>query len=517
MRCHIMFTDMEKNKDIKIIASITIATIVGKLLGVIKDSLISYFYGTSSATDAFFLALSIPTILLGIFTASTDSAIIPQYTRVMQISGKQKADRLFFSILNTLAVICIFACICIFIFPQLFIKVFAPGFDSAGIVNASGYLRVFSAIGFFHMLYCFLCTYNAAYKRNVIRAILAFSTNLIIVVSTIMIGGSDLYYLAFAYLIANVVNGLLPIAEMKRIGFKYSMVIDYNNPEYKRFWTLFLPIMGGALLNDIQQYVDKNLCSGFEGGISYLNYGSKLVNIFDSVLVVGIGVVLLPLLSGIRVKKDNVEFSKVISKVTRYLLEILIPFFVMLYALATPLIMLFFGRGQFDQTSVLEVSKVLRAYSGLIVLMPVITIFSKFYHSKEKNSTPFVLSAVAVGINTMLSVILKHYIGVQGVALATTIASVIEIFVFVILIEKDIKWDKCEINFITIFKLIIPVIASIFATKMCATLNANYFVNIIVSGTMIFLIFGISYFIMFKDDMFYMLGKVKPVIRKGKK
>ena len=55
--------------------------------------------------------------------------------------------------------------------------------------------------------------------------------------------------------------------------------------------------MGGALLNDIQQYVDKNLCSGFEGGISYLNYGSKLVNIFDSVLVVGIGVVLLPLLS----------------------------------------------------------------------------------------------------------------------------------------------------------------------------------------------------------------------------
>lgn len=72
---------------------LTIASILGKLLGFLKDILISYYYGSSALTDAIFLALSIPMIVLGVFTASTDSVIIPQYNRIDAKNGRLDADR----------------------------------------------------------------------------------------------------------------------------------------------------------------------------------------------------------------------------------------------------------------------------------------------------------------------------------------------------------------------------------------------------------------------------------------
>lgn len=54
---------------VSIISLLTISNIIAKILGFGKDILISYYYGTSDLTDGFFLAFSIPTIIIGVFTA----------------------------------------------------------------------------------------------------------------------------------------------------------------------------------------------------------------------------------------------------------------------------------------------------------------------------------------------------------------------------------------------------------------------------------------------------------------
>ena len=79
---------MKKNGFVSIALWLTLASVIGKVLGFLKDILISYYYGSSASTDAIFLALSIPTIILGVFTSSTDSAIIPQYNRLLHTKGR---------------------------------------------------------------------------------------------------------------------------------------------------------------------------------------------------------------------------------------------------------------------------------------------------------------------------------------------------------------------------------------------------------------------------------------------
>ena len=103
---------------VSIISLLTISNIIAKILGFGKDILISYYYGTSDLTDGFFLAFSIPTIIIGVFTASTDSAIIPQYNRLYLTAGRKEADQNFSNIINRNYFICNYMC-----FPEFFCRI----------------------------------------------------------------------------------------------------------------------------------------------------------------------------------------------------------------------------------------------------------------------------------------------------------------------------------------------------------------------------------------------------------
>ncbi len=508
------FSSMSKKKsNFDIVVFITTCTLIGKILGILRDSLISYYYGTTAFTDAFFLAMSIPTILLGVFTASTDSAIIPQYKRVMQSASKVQADQLFSMIINTLSAVAVVASFLLFFKPSLFVKLFAVGFSEDNNVLAAKYLRVFSPIGLLHLWYCFFCTYNAAYKKNIVRGILAFSTNLIVVIALIYIRDSGLMYLAIAYLFSNVVCAFLPLVEMYRNNYRHSFLSVDTEGEYKKFWLLFLPIMGGALLNDVQQYVDKNLCSDIVGGISYLNYGIKLVNIFDSILVVGLSVVILPLLSDLEIKQKYEEFSIISSKVTRLMMELLIPFLTILFVLGKDLITVLYGRGKFDNESIHMVSAVLRVYSPLILFTPLITIFSKFFHVKEKNRIPFVINLAGVGINIIFSVILKLFWGTVGVALATTISMAIEIIIYILLIQKDIGWEKGEISIAKVVIMMVPMILAV-ALNQLWIFGFGRLETIIIKSTIIAMIYLFFYYFFLKEDCIFWAKKCLDKIKK---
>lgn len=491
---------MKKN-NVSVVLWITIATFFGKVLGVLKDVLISYYYGSTNMTDAFFLAMSIPTIILGVFTASTDSAIIPQYNRIATNSYRKNADALFSSIVNTLLLICSTACTFIAIFPRFFIKIFALGFDEGTVRYGIIYLRIFAPLGVLHMLYCFFCTYNAAHKENRVRTILAFSTNLIVVFTLLVVHDTQLVALSVAFLVANLFCAVLPILQSRRLGYRHTWKIERHNLEFKHFWQLFLPIMGGALLNDIQQYVDKNLSSNIYGGISSLNYAGKLVNIFDSIFIVGISVVLLPKLSEARYGEKRKEFQKISTGVTKYLLLILIPCFVLMFVLADELIVVIYGRGAFDQDAINIVSMVLKTYAPLIVLMPVQTIFSRFFHALEKNKIPFFLNLLSVLINVGLSVLFMNYFGLAGISFATTFATLIICLIYVEVIRRVIGWDRGEMNICKLLKIIGVTFLVYIVTCFVKGMLSSLWLKIILTGIVWFLLFLLGYFVIARKEM----------------
>ena len=402
---------------------ITAANILGKLLGFLRDIAISFYYGSNALTDCFFLAMSIPYMVLGVFTSSTDSAIIPQYNRIRVTHSRQQADRYFSKIITTISVVGIVVSILIWFFSTQFIIFIAPNFNQYQIETTERFLRWFAFLGFLHIQFCFYCTYNTIFNSIGARAILSFSTNLIVIIVLYVKHDAQMLSLMYAYIFSSIVSAIVPMYIAYKIGFIYNISYALPQGETKHFLKVFIPIACVAMLNDLNLFVDKFLATRLpEGSLSALNYASKLPAVFDNMIVVGMGIYVLSSLSELYRFNEKEKFCEHAMSTIYHLLIILLPVSLLFIIFDSELIEVIFMRGKFDLNSVNLVSKVLQGYAPLVVLSPLYMAFSRIFHSTEDTKTPMLVYASAVIVNIIFSVALSLRYGVVGIAAATSIA-----------------------------------------------------------------------------------------------
>lgn len=469
---------------------LTIASILGKLLGFLKDILISYYYGSSALTDAIFLALSIPMIVLGVFTASTDSVIIPQYNRIDAKNGRLDADRNFSSIVNSLFLIGTLISLGILLFPKFLVNIIAPGFTDLQIQYSTFFLKIFSFTGLLHIVYCFFCSYIVRFKYVKTRSILSFSTNLILVISLFFFHDSKMIFLAYTFLFASIFQAFFPLISAYRIGYKYSCIIEFKNSEYHTFWKIFIPIMGASLMLDLNMFFDRFVASNFgDGAISALSYASRITSVFDSMIVVGIGVVILPLLSKLNLSKDVSKFKLISTLLFKYMFIILLPIFILCMIYAHPIVELIYKRGNFDAVAVITVGRLLFYYSPLVLFISLQTILSRFFHSLEDTKTPMRTTFWTIIINVTLNFILSKYLGLNGVALATSIAIFFNVFFLFITFNKRVGWSLQYFQMkdvSIILSAVLLLIVVLFLWRYCVT---NYLFLVFCGGLVSLLVY----------------------------
>lgn len=416
---------------------LTIATIIGKILGFLRDVLISYYYGSSAITDALFLALSIPTTLLGVFTYSADSAIIPQYLRLKKNTNRKTADKLFSVIINWLGSIGIIVTILLFFFPTAAIKLFAPKFEMNQVEYAVAFLRILCAGGLLHIISCFFSAYITSYQQTTTRAISCFLTNAVVTLTLLIIHDKNMISVACSYLIASIMSTSMPIIAAKQLGYKHTLSFKYDNVEINVFVKNFVPIMATALLNDLNIFVDKYLASGMgEGAISALNYGNKIPTIFDSMIVVGIGVVILPLFANINLETELERFRKITRDITKWSIILLLPLSVITAVFSKEIITVLFYRGSFDMEAVNTVSAVLTCYAPRITFAALSLVLSRIFYAREDTRTPLILSSISIAINVLLSILLSRKFGIGGLALGSSISSIFLVTILCVMMGR---------------------------------------------------------------------------------
>lgn len=498
-----------KKKAFSIAILITITNIIGKLLGFGKDVLISYYYGASYMTDAIFLAMSIPLLILGVFTSSTDSAIIPQYNRIMISKGKKIADEHFSNIVNNVLVIAFILSILMFIAPKIFIDIFAPGFNLEQREYSVQFLRIFSFFGFMHILYCFFSTYNTIYIRVIPRAILSFTTNLLVVIFLLIYPDSQMRMLSIAFFLGNILSGTIPVLSAIKNGYKHRFNLCRFDAEMKNFIRLFIPIMGVALLANLHMFVDKFLASSMiEGSISYINYASRLTSVFDSMIVVGLGVIILPILSQSRANNDYIKFNRNATQVIKLLTIMLLPIVTICMLVSLQIIETIYMRGEFGTESVIIVSGVFFWYAPQILALPMQATLAKIFHSIEDTKTPFYINIISVGVNIILSIILSINYGIKGIAIATSFSVILGALLLIFKMRKLIGWDNSIFGFKELFKITICGIIS----AIIANISINFVSGSLLEILIVCISGGMTYIILFaillKKDFQYILGFV---------
>lgn len=402
---------------------IMVLTIVSRILGFFRDIVLSYYYGASSVSDAYLISMTIPGTIFAFIGAGVATGYIPIYTQIENEKGNLEAEKFTSQLLTIFFFFSIALVLLVNIFPREIVKAFASGFSGETLELAIKLTKIGIFSVFFVGHIYILSSYLQIKNKFSIPAIIGFPLNIIMIGLIYLSSKTDVTLLGLTGVLGYLSQAILLIIFSKKQGYKQKLNKDFlRNPYIKSMAILALPVILGTSINQINTLIDRTLASSIiVGGISALNYANKLIFFVQGIFVISISTVLFPMLSRLT-DHDHSSLKQLLKQALGAVSIIIIPIIVGTLIFSNEIITLLFGRGKFDSKSVFLTSQALYFYSFGMLGAGLNELLTKVFYSIKDSKTPTFTLAISVIINIILNLILSKYMGISGLALATSIS-----------------------------------------------------------------------------------------------
>lgn len=429
------------NKLISNTVNLMAITLIGKILGFIRELVLAATYGTSYYSDAYLISINIPIVIFSLIGAALGTAYIPLYFNIEKEQGSQKLQKFNSNVTNIVILICIIFTVIGFIFVRPLINLFAIGFKGETLMISIRFTRIL-IFGIVCMgISNILTAYLQANNEFVVPGMISIPYNIIIIVfMLISISlGPDIMVYGTLFAMCSQFLFQLPFAYKKK--FRYSIYINFRDEYIKKAIVLIAPVFIGIAVNQLNSMIDKSLASTLmEGSISALNYANKLNSFITALFISSIVAVIYPHLSKLHNQNNKIEFIETITKSINSIIILIIPISVGAIVLSKPIVEILFQRGEFDIIATNMTSSALSMYSIGMVAYGLRDVLGKIFYSLEDTKIPMINGSIAIIMNIILNILLIKRFNHAGLALATSISSIICIILLFRSLNKKIGY-----------------------------------------------------------------------------
>lgn len=424
-----------------------------KIFGFLREIVISYFYGTTLSTDAFFVAQNIPTVIFAAIGAAISVAVIPIYTKLLH-KDKEKASVFINNLLTISFLITTVLIILCIVFSEQIVYIFASSLSKKGILLASKMLKVLSITLYFTM-FSYVCggMLNSNNKFY-IPQLAAIPYNITSILCVMFLTKKlDIWALVIGTIGGMLLQTIFHLVPLKKIN-KYKITFNLKDENLKKLLVLSWPMIITVIFQQLNIVVDKNVASGIMvGAISAINYSDRIIGIIYGIFSVSIMTILYSKFNELMIKNQKEEVIKTLLKWLIIVLLVTLPVTMISIIFNKEIISILFGRGAFDAAAIAMTSEVYLYYSFSIFSMAANDIILRCYYSLNDSKTPMIITIISVVLNVVLNIVLSKIIGLKGIAISTSISTIIQTILLLIILKK-----KCKIklnNFIiSIIKII---------------------------------------------------------------
>lgn len=447
---------MSKSKLARAAGIVMIITIISKVIGFLRDTLVANSFGATYQTDAYNMAITIPEILFAVFSLAITTTFIPILSESFKNHGKKEMFKFANNIINILVIISIILTIVGWeLSPQL-VRIIAPKFRGQTFELTVTLMKI-SVINILFM------TLNGAYTAILQTlddftspALVGIMLNMPIIIYILLGAKAGVIGLTIATVFGNVLKVLVQLPWLVKNGYTYELFIDLKDSRIRKMLLLILPVVIGAGANQINAIIDKTIGSGLPAGsISALNYASRITDVIYISFATAIVTVIYPALSRESSSTSYDNFKIYINKAVNNINLIMIPCTVGLIILSNPLINFLFKHGAFDDRAASMTSIALVCFSVGIPFYGVRDVFNRaLYALKDTKSSTF-NGILGITINIILNLILVRFIGIGGLALSTSIAAITTTFLLLNSLVRKIGKLNMGPIIINLIKIII--------------------------------------------------------------
>lgn len=516
------------DKTVRAAGSMMIITLVGKILGLVRDMLLAANYGDGMEANAFFTASRIPRVFFdAIFASAISASFIPIFNECLEKKGKKPAFKFTDKFITLIVIVTAVLTATGIAFAPQFTKLFAGGYDDATAALCINLLKImFPTVIFTGIAYSFVGVLQSFNEFTIPAALSIVSNGIIIIYYLFFNKSMGIYGLSIAFLIGWAMQAIMQIPSLIKKGYKYRPSFSINHDEnMKKVLALMIPVMVSTWVQPINIAINTAFASHFYSGagVSALEYANNLYTIIVGVFVLSIANVIFPRLSKMTANNEKSAFFDTVIMTVRILSFIVIPMTAGVMALSGPIISLVFERGAFEASSAAITSDALFYFSLGMFGYGLQAILSRAFYAEKDGKTPFITGLLSIIVNLVLCNILVDTMSISGLALASAISSTVFGLSLLISLKHKNKDSNMKGFGLSMAKMIVCafVMASAVVPLNYALWNsdASIIMKIITVG--IDVIVGITvYIIMTKLTKLYeadlVFGYVKNILKKNK-
>ncbi|MGH2383962.1 MAG: murein biosynthesis integral membrane protein MurJ [Candidatus Limnocylindria bacterium] len=409
---------------------LTVAALASRLLGWIRLLVIGSQFGASRELDAYFAAFRIPDAIFQLVVAGAlSAALIPVFTSYRARGMDEEAWKLASSVINLVLIALAALSLVMAIFAPIFVPIVAPGFDAPTTELTIRMTRVMLISPVLIGMGAVVSGVLNSYQQFTVPAIAPLLYNVAIILAAIFLAPiMGVEGLAVGVAVGSLAHLAVQLPNLARVGQRYDLTIGLSHPGVRRVAWLMGPRTLGLAAGQINFLVSTVLASGLpEGSLTAYNYAFQLSQIPVGVIGVSIAVALFPTLSQDAALGRIGEIRRQVANAVRLLVFVAAPLTAIMIVLREPLTSVFYQYGLFSQSATDRTASTLLFFALGLGGHIVVHVLTRAFYAMQDTKTPVAWAVVAVAINVPLMATLVGPMGVEGLALALSIASVIEV------------------------------------------------------------------------------------------
>lgn len=425
-------------------ALISSGTMLSRVLGLVRDMVIAHLY-PKFISDAFFVAFRLPNMLREMLAeGAMNAGFIPVFSDYLTTRDREEAEELAAVALGAAAAVLMLVSAGGVVFAPAIVRFitleFGPPNDK--LLLAIGLARVMFPyillIGIASLLMAILNSHGRFFSSAYAPALL----NLSMIVSAYLFRnsfGQPVYAMALGVMVGGALQIVLQIPFLRRIGFPLRIGWNLRHPGLLRIFLLLLPVLLGQAVREVNVLVGTMLAWYLgEGMVSALYYAYRLMHLPLGVFGLAVATAALPAMSSAASAGDMDRLKTTLSRGIRSVFFVMFPATVGLIVLRVPIVRLLFEHGSFDAVATENTAFALIFYSlGLFAFAGARVLAFAFYSMKETR-LPVVVAACAMAANILISLLLMFPLRQGGLALASSISSMMQMVALWILLERKI-------------------------------------------------------------------------------
>lgn len=410
---------------LKSLAAVSSLTLLSRILGFVRDTLIARVFGAGVASDAFVVAFKLPNLLRRIFAEGAFSqAFVPILAEYKTQQGEE-ATRTFVAYVSGLLtlVLALVTLLGILIAPWI-VWISAPGFadEADRFALTTDLLRV----TFPYILLISLSSLAGAvlntWNRFSVPAFVPTLLNVSMIAFMLFLApyfDPPIMALGWAVLVGGLLQLVYQLPHLKKIGMLVLPRLSLRDTGVWRVLKQMGPAIFGVSVSQISLIINTIFASFLvAGSVSWMYYADRLMELPSGVLGVALGTILLPALSKTYASADRDEYSRLLDWGLRLCFLLALPSAVALAVLAEPLTVSLFQYGKFTAHDAQMTQQALMAYSVGLLGIILVKILAPGFYAQQNIRTPVKIAVVTLVATQLMNLAFIEPLAHAGLALA---------------------------------------------------------------------------------------------------